>query len=63
MSSSRGSRGMSTRSPSAVFRFREHDAEDVFQEVFVRVYDRLGSLRDDAALRPWIAQLTRRVLP
>lgn len=43
------------------FRFREEDAEDVFQEVFVRVYDRLGSLRDDAALRPWIAQLTRRV--
>jgi RNA polymerase sigma factor (sigma-70 family) len=43
------------------FRFGEHDAEDVFQEVFVRVYDRLGSLRDDAALRPWIAQLTRRV--
>ena len=43
------------------FRFREHDAEDVFQEVFVRVYDRLGSLRDDAALRPWIGQLTRRV--
>jgi RNA polymerase sigma factor (sigma-70 family) len=43
------------------FRFGEHDAEDVFQEVFVRVYDRLASLRDDAALRPWIAQLTRRV--
>ncbi|MGE5275227.1 MAG: RNA polymerase sigma factor [Verrucomicrobiota bacterium] len=43
------------------FRFREHDAEDVFQEVFARVYDRLGSLRDGAALRPWIAQLTRRV--
>ena len=43
------------------FRFREHDAEDVFQEVFARVYDRLGSLRDDAALRPWIAQLTRRI--
>jgi RNA polymerase sigma factor (sigma-70 family) len=43
------------------FRFRESDAEDVFQEVFARVYDRLGSLRDDAAVRPWIAQLTRRV--
>ena len=43
------------------FGFSEHDAEDVFQEVFVRVYDRLGSLRDDAAFRPWIAQLTRRV--
>src|SRR2546428_9736898 len=43
------------------FRLREHDAEDVFQEVFARVYDRLDSLRDDAAVRPWIAQLTRRV--
>jgi RNA polymerase sigma factor (sigma-70 family) len=43
------------------FRLREHDAEDVFQEVFARVYDRLGSLRDDAAVRPWIAQLTRRL--
>ncbi len=27
----------------------------------VVIYDRLGSLRDPAALRPWIAQLTRRV--
>jgi RNA polymerase sigma factor (sigma-70 family) len=43
------------------FRLREHDAEDVFQEVFTRVYDRLDSLRDDAAVRPWIAQLTRRL--
>ena len=43
------------------FRLREHDAEDVFQDVFTRVYDRLDSLRDDAAIRPWIAQLTRRV--
>jgi RNA polymerase sigma-70 factor (ECF subfamily) len=43
------------------FRLREHDAEDVFQEVFARVYDRLDSLRDDSAVRPWIAQLTRRL--
>jgi RNA polymerase sigma-70 factor, ECF subfamily len=43
------------------FRLREHDAEDVFQEVFARVYERLDSLRDDDAVRPWIAQLTRRV--
>ena len=43
------------------FRFREHDAEDVFQDVFARVYERLDSLRDDDAVRPWIAQLTRRV--
>jgi RNA polymerase sigma factor (sigma-70 family) len=43
------------------FRLREHDAEDVFQDVFSRVFNRLGSLRDDAAVRPWIAQLTRRL--
>jgi RNA polymerase sigma-70 factor (ECF subfamily) len=43
------------------FRLREQDAEDAFQEVFTRVYMNLDKLRDDAALRPWIAQLTRRV--
>lgn len=43
------------------FRLSETDAEDVFQEVFTRVYTRLHTLRDDGALRPWIAQLTRRV--
>jgi RNA polymerase sigma factor (sigma-70 family) len=43
------------------FRLREQDAEDVFQEVFTRVYTRLDSLRDDSAVRPWIAQLTRRL--
>ena len=43
------------------YRFSSHDAEDAFQEVFTRVYDRLDSLRSDAAFRPWIAQLTRRV--
>lgn len=43
------------------FHLDETDAEDVFQEVFTRVYTHLDTLRDDAALRPWIAQLTRRV--
>ncbi len=41
------------------FRLPEHDAEDVFQEVFARTYERLDSLRDDSAIRPWLAQLTR----
>ncbi|HWQ22917.1 MAG TPA: sigma-70 family RNA polymerase sigma factor [Gaiellaceae bacterium] len=44
-----------------VFRLPESDAEDVFQEVFARVFARLDTLRDEAALRPWIAQLTRRL--
>ena len=42
------------------FRLSDNDAEDVFQDVFTRIYTRLDTLRDDSALRPWIAQLTRR---
>ena len=41
------------------FRLPPHDAEDVFQNVFLRVYERLGSLRSDDAVRPWVGQLTR----
>jgi RNA polymerase sigma factor (sigma-70 family) len=41
------------------FRLPEHDAEDVFQDVFARTFERLDTLRDDAAIRPWLAQLTR----
>jgi RNA polymerase sigma-70 factor (ECF subfamily) len=43
------------------FRLSPADAEDVFQEVFARVYEHLGRLRNDDAVRPWIAQLTRRL--
>jgi RNA polymerase sigma factor (sigma-70 family) len=43
------------------FRLSEHDAEDVFQEVFMRAYTNLHKLRDDDAIRPWLAQLTRRL--
>jgi RNA polymerase sigma factor (sigma-70 family) len=43
------------------FRLSPHDAEDVFQEVFARVYEHLDRLRNDDAVRPWIAQLTRRL--
>ena len=42
------------------FRLSSHDAEDVFQDVFARVYANLDQLRSDDAIRPWIAQLTRR---
>lgn len=35
------------------------DAEDVFQDVFTRVFERLETLRDDAALQGWISQVTR----
>jgi RNA polymerase sigma-70 factor (ECF subfamily) len=43
------------------FRLAQHDAEDVFQEVFARAFERLGDLRSDDAVRPWLAQLTRRL--
>lgn len=41
------------------FRLSEHDAEDVFQDVFAKTFERLSSLRSDDAIRPWIGQLTR----
>jgi RNA polymerase sigma factor (sigma-70 family) len=43
------------------FGLRADDAEDVFQEVFTRAYEHLDRLRQDEAIRPWIAQLTRRL--
>jgi RNA polymerase sigma-70 factor (ECF subfamily) len=43
------------------FRLNDSDAEDVFQEVFARAYERLRDLRDDEAIKPWLAQLTRRL--
>jgi RNA polymerase sigma factor (sigma-70 family) len=43
------------------FRLPDQDAEDIFQDVFLRVYQRLDSVRDPDALRPWIGQVTRRL--
>jgi RNA polymerase sigma factor (sigma-70 family) len=43
------------------FRLSDADADDVFQDTFARAYERLGSLRDDEAFRPWLASLTRRL--
>ena len=43
------------------FRLGQQDAEDVFQEVFARAYEKLPELRSDDAVRPWLAQLTRRL--
>jgi RNA polymerase sigma-70 factor, ECF subfamily len=41
------------------YRIPRDDAEDVFQDVFARVFERLEMLRDDDALRAWIGQVTR----
>lgn len=43
------------------FRLEEHEAEDVFQEVFARLFEHLDSIRDDAAVRYWIGQTARRL--
>jgi RNA polymerase sigma factor (sigma-70 family) len=43
------------------FRLSSYDAEDVFQDTFTRSYERLDTLRDDDAFRPWLASLTRRL--
>jgi RNA polymerase sigma factor (sigma-70 family) len=37
------------------------DAEDVFQETFARLYEGLDDLRDDTAVKSWIAQVARRL--
>ena len=44
-----------------VYRLQDHDAEDVFQDVFTRTWQHLDDLRDDTAVRPWIGTLTRRI--
>ncbi len=37
-----------------------HAAEDVAQDAFVKAYERLDSLRNGAAFRPWLLQIARR---
>lgn len=44
---------------TGAYRLGGAEAEDVFQDVFTRAYERLDSLREDDAIRPWLAQLTR----
>src|SRR4029078_11155202 len=39
----------------------QRDARDVVQEVSARTSEQLGKLRDDAAFRAWLGQLTRRL--
>jgi RNA polymerase sigma-70 factor, ECF subfamily len=41
------------------YRLPAGDAEDLFQDVFTRVFERLDTLRDDDALVAWIGRLTR----
>jgi RNA polymerase sigma-70 factor (ECF subfamily) len=43
------------------FRLPEPEAEDVFQEAFLRTWQHLDRIHDDDALRPWLGQVTRRL--
>jgi RNA polymerase sigma-70 factor (ECF subfamily) len=43
------------------FRMADDESEDVFQEVFARLYEKLDSIRDDDAIRSWLGQTTRRL--
>jgi RNA polymerase sigma factor (sigma-70 family) len=43
------------------YRLSAADSEDVFQEVFARLYEHLDELRDPTALRSWIGQTSRRL--
>lgn len=38
-----------------------HDAEDVMQEVFLKAWKGIGSLRDSGAGRAWLLQIARRM--
>ena len=39
----------------------EDEADDITQEVFVRVYNKLGSYRGDGPFEGWLYRITRRV--
>src|SRR6478672_5847498 len=43
------------------FRLALADAEDVFQEAFLRTWQNLDRIPDEESLRPWIGQVTRRL--
>ena len=38
----------------------QHQAEDILQEVFIRIYRKLGWLREPAAFRAWTYQIASR---
>jgi RNA polymerase sigma-70 factor, ECF subfamily len=38
-----------------------HDSEDIMQEVFLRAFTKIHTLRDDGKIRPWLMQIARRM--
>lgn len=41
---------------------RAQEAEDILQDVFLKIYSRMDSLRDEQKLRPWIYQIARHAI-
>lgn len=41
---------------------REVDAEDILQEVFLRIHEKISGLRDPSRVLPWIYQVTRNAI-
>jgi len=39
-----------------------HVADDILQEVFIRIYSRIDTLREDSKLQSWIYQITRNAI-
>ncbi|WP_438446534.1 RNA polymerase sigma factor SigZ [Gorillibacterium sp. sgz5001074] len=37
----------------------EQEAEDILQDVFLKIFTKMDSLRDEESLKPWIYQITR----
>ncbi len=37
-------------------------ADDIFQDVFLKIHAQLGTLRDEGKVRPWIYQITRHTI-
>lgn len=40
----------------------EATAEDLLQEIFVRIQERAGQLRDDARIAPWVFRIARSIV-
>ena len=40
----------------------EEDAEDILQDVFAKIHDKINNLKDEGKLRSWIYQITRNAI-
>ena len=38
-----------------------HDSEDIMQEVFLKAFTKIHTLRDPSRARPWLLQIARRM--